>query len=99
VKHRFLPGDLEQKITPYLRPLMTRCGHAEPEEMERAIARQTLKSLRWRICAVALSNNAFVILDEAQNSTTEQNVHVADTDRFEFKCVVTGDDADRSSRE
>src|SRR5438046_8771588 len=69
----FLPGDLEQKITPYLRPLYDALRDMlEPEEMERAIARQTIEVAPLAYMRGRTVNNSFVILDEAQNTTTEQ---------------------------
>src|SRR6266567_294804 len=69
----FLPGDLEQKITPYLRPLYDALRDMlEQEEMERAIARQIIEVAPLAYMRGRTLNNAFVILDEAQNTTTEQ---------------------------
>src|SRR5262249_48280472 len=69
----FLPGDLEQKILPYLRPLYDALREMlEPEEMERAIARQTIEVAPLAYMRGRTLSNAFVILDEAQNTTTEQ---------------------------
>jgi len=44
----------------------------EPEEMEAGDCAADMKWRRWHICAARTLNNAFVILDEAQNTTTEQ---------------------------
>jgi phosphate starvation-inducible PhoH-like protein len=69
----FLPGDLEQKITPYLRPLYDALREMlEPEEMERALSRQTIEVAPLAYMRGRTLNNAFVILDEAQNTTTDQ---------------------------
>ena len=69
----FLPGDLEQKVLPYLRPLYDALREMlEPEEMERAIARQTIEVAPLAYMRGRTLSNAFVILDEAQNTTTEQ---------------------------
>src|SRR5437870_12165910 len=68
----FLPGDVEQKITPYLRPLYDALREMlEPEEMERAIARQTIEAARLAYMRGRKLNNHFVILDESQHTTTE----------------------------
>jgi len=88
----FLPGDLEQKITPYLRPLYDALRDMlESEEMERAIARQTIEVAPLAYMRGRTLNNAFVILDEAQNSTTEQMFMLLTRIGLNSKCVVTGD--------
>lgn len=88
----FLPGDLEQKITPYLRPLYDALRDMlESEEMERAIARQTIEVAPLAYMRGRTLNNAFVILDEAQNTTTEQMFMLLTRIGLNSKCVVTGD--------
>jgi len=88
----FLPGDLEQKITPYLRPLYDALREMlEPEEMERLIARQTIEVAPLAYMRGRTLNNAFVILDEAQNTTTEQMFMLLTRIGLHSKCVVTGD--------
>ncbi len=88
----FLPGDLEQKITPYLRPLYDALREMlEAEEMERAIARQTIEVAPLAYMRGRTLNNAFVILDEAQNTTTEQMFMLLTRIGLHSKCVVTGD--------
>jgi phosphate starvation-inducible protein PhoH and related proteins len=88
----FLPGDLEQKITPYLRPLYDALRDMlEAEEMERAIARQTIEVAPLAYMRGRTLNNAFVILDEAQNTTTEQMFMLLTRIGLNSKCVVTGD--------
>ena len=88
----FLPGDLEQKITPYLRPLYDALREMlEPEEMERALARQTIEVAPLAYMRGRTLNNAFVILDEAQNTTTEQMFMLLTRIGLNSKCVVTGD--------
>ena len=88
----FLPGDLEQKILPYLRPLYDALREMlEPEEMERAIARQTIEVAPLAYMRGRTLNNAFVILDEAQNTTTEQMFMLLTRIGLNSKCVVTGD--------
>src|SRR5437868_8665931 len=87
-----LPGDLEQKITPYLRPLYDALREMiEPEEMERAIARQIIEVAPLAYMRGRTLNNAFVILDEAQNTTTEQMFMLLTRIGLNSKCVVTGD--------
>src|SRR4029077_11772497 len=69
----FLPGELEQKVMPYLRPLYDALRDMlEPEEVERALARQTIEVAPLAYMRGRTLNHAFVILDEAQNTTTEQ---------------------------
>src|SRR5437762_13160709 len=88
----FLPGDLEQKITPYLRPLYDALREMlEPEEMERAIARQTIEVAPLAYMRGRTLSNAFVILDEAQNTTTEQMFMLLTRIGPRSKCIVTGD--------
>src|SRR5882762_3370835 len=88
----FLPGDLEQKITPYLRPLYDALREMlEPEEMERAIARQAIEVAPLAYMRGRTLGNAFVILDEAQNTTTEQMFMLLTRIGLSSKCVVTGD--------
>ena len=62
----------------------------EPDEMERAIARQTIEVAPLAYMRGYL-NNAFVILDEAQNTTTEQMFMLLTRIGVNSKCVVTGD--------
>ena len=88
----FLPGDLEQKITPYLRPLYDALRDMlEPEEMERAIARQSIEVAPLAYMRGRTLSSAFVILDEAQNTTTEQMFMLLTRIGLNSKCVVTGD--------
>nr|MDQ3314638.1 PhoH family protein [Verrucomicrobiota bacterium] len=63
----FLPGDLQEKITPYLRPLYDALRDMlEPEEIERCMARQTIEVAPLAYMRGRTLGNAFVILDEAQ---------------------------------
>jgi phosphate starvation-inducible PhoH-like protein len=63
----------------------------EPEEMERAIARQTIEVAPLAYMRGRTLSNAFVILDEAQNTTTEQMFMLLTRIGLNSKCVVTGD--------
>jgi phosphate starvation-inducible protein PhoH and related proteins len=88
----FLPGELEQKIAPYLRPLYDALRDMlEPEEIERSIARQTIEVAPLAYMRGRTLNNAFVILDEAQNTTTEQMFMLLTRIGPSSKCVITGD--------
>lgn len=88
----FLPGELEQKIAPYLRPLYDALRDMlEPEEIERSISRQTIEVAPLAYMRGRTLNNAFVILDEAQNTTTEQMFMLLTRMGPHSKCVITGD--------
>ena len=88
----FLPGDLQEKITPYLRPLYDALHDMmEAEEMERALAREVIEIAPLAYMRGRTLNNAFVILDEAQNATTEQMFMLLTRIGLNSKCVVTGD--------
>ncbi len=88
----FLPGDLQQKIDPYLRPLydaLYELIDAEkiPQLMERGVIEVApLAYMRGRTL-----NNAFIIVDEAQNTTTAQMKMVLTRLGFNSRMVVTGD--------
>src|SRR5436309_10901811 len=88
----FLPGDLQEKITPYLRPLYDALRDMlEAEEIERSVARQTIEVAPLAYMRGRTLSNAFVILDEAQNTTTEQMFMLLTRMGPNSKCVVTGD--------
>ncbi|MDQ2867001.1 MAG: PhoH family protein [Verrucomicrobiota bacterium] len=88
----FLPGDLQEKITPYLRPLYDALHDMiEPEELERLVERQTIEIAPLAYMRGRTLSNAFVILDEAQNATTEQMFMLLTRLGLNSKCVVTGD--------
>jgi phosphate starvation-inducible PhoH-like protein len=88
----FLPGDLQEKITPYLRPLYDALHDMlEAEELERALSRQTIEVAPLAYMRGRTLNHAFVILDEAQNTTMEQMFMLLTRMGMNSKCVVTGD--------
>jgi phosphate starvation-inducible protein PhoH and related proteins len=88
----FLPGELEEKIAPYLRPLYDALRDMlEPEELERALARQTIEVAPLAYMRGRTLANAFVILDEAQNTTPEQMFMLLTRLGPRSKCVITGD--------
>jgi phosphate starvation-inducible PhoH-like protein len=88
----FLPGDLQEKITPYLRPLYDALRDMiEPDEMARLLDRQTIEIAPLAYMRGRTLNNAFIILDEAQNTTTEQMFMLLTRMGPNSKCVVTGD--------
>jgi len=88
----FLPGDLQQKILPYLRPLYDALhemmpAETVPELIERGVVEVApLAYMRGRTL-----NRAFVILDEAQNTTREQMLMFLTRLGFGSKAVVNGD--------
>ena len=88
----FLPGDLQEKITPYLRPLYDALRDMlEPDEIERLVTRQTIEIAPLAYMRGRTLSNAFVILDEAQNTTTEQMFMLLTRIGPHSNCVVTGD--------
>jgi phosphate starvation-inducible PhoH-like protein len=88
----FLPGELEEKIMPYLRPLYDALRDMlEPEEIERLVARQIIEIAPLAYMRGRTLHHAFVILDEAQNTTTEQMFMLLTRIGPHSKCVVTGD--------
>ncbi len=88
----FLPGDLQEKITPYLRPLYDSLRDMlDGDEIERLVARQTIEVAPLAYMRGRTLSDAFVILDEAQNTTTEQMFMLLTRIGMNSKCVVTGD--------
>jgi phosphate starvation-inducible PhoH-like protein len=88
----FLPGDLAQKIDPYLRPLYDALydlmGY---EKVTKAFERNALEIAPLAFMRGRTLNNAFVILDEAQNTTPEQMKMFLTRIGFGSRAVVTGD--------
>jgi phosphate starvation-inducible protein PhoH and related proteins len=88
----YLPGDLYEKIAPYLRPLQDALYDMLPvEEIERHRERGIIEVAPLAYMRGRTLNNAFIILDEAQNSTTEQMFMFLTRLGFSSKVVVTGD--------
>ena len=88
----YLPGDLYEKIAPYLRPLQDALHDMLPaEEIERHRERGIIEVAPLAYMRGRTLNNAFIILDEAQNSTTEQMFMFLTRLGFSSKVVVTGD--------
>ncbi len=88
----FLPGDLNQKIDPYLRPLYDALYDLMGfEQVQKAFERQTLEVAPLAFMRGRTLNNAFIILDEAQNTTPEQMKMFLTRVGFGAKAVVTGD--------
>ena len=88
----FLPGDLSQKIDPYLRPLYDALYDLMGfEQVQKAFERQAIEIAPLAFMRGRTLNNAFVILDEAQNTTVEQMKMFLTRIGFGSKAVVTGD--------
>lgn len=88
----FLPGDLYEKISPYLRPLQDALHDMLPaEEIIRHTERSTIEIAPLAYMRGRTLNNAFIILDEAQNSTTEQMLMFLTRLGQNSKAVITGD--------
>jgi len=88
----FLPGDLTQKVDPYLRPLYDALYDLMGfEKVAKAFERNALEIAPLAFMRGRTLNNAFVILDEAQNTTPEQMKMFLTRIGFGSKCVVTGD--------
>ena len=88
----FLPGDLAQKVDPYLRPLYDALydlmGY---DKVQKAFERNALEIAPLAFMRGRTLNNAFVILDEAQNTTPEQMKMFLTRIGFGSRAVVTGD--------
>ena len=88
----FLPGDLAQKVDPYLRPLYDALYELMGlERVGKAFEKGTLEVAPLAFMRGRTLNHAFVILDEAQNTTTEQMKMFLTRIGFGAKAVVTGD--------
>ena len=88
----FLPGDLTQKVDPYLRPLYDALYDLMGfDRVAKAFERAQLEIAPLAFMRGRTLNNAFVILDEAQNTTPEQMKMFLTRIGFGSKCVVTGD--------
>ncbi len=88
----FLPGDLQEKVNPYLRPLYDALfDMMDTEKAGRLIERGTIEVAPIAFMRGRTLNDAFVILDEAQNTTSEQMKMFLTRLGFGSKAVVTGD--------
>jgi phosphate starvation-inducible PhoH-like protein len=88
----FLPGDLKEKIFPYLRPLYDALyDMLEPDDAERLIERGAIEIAPLAYMRGRTLKNAFIILDEAQNTTTEQMLMFLTRLGEGSRCVITGD--------
>ncbi len=88
----FLPGDLQEKILPYLRPLYDALyDMLEVEEIQKFMDRGVVEIAPLAYMRGRTLNNAFIVLDEAQNTTMEQMFMFLTRLGTDSKCVVTGD--------
>ncbi len=88
----FLPGDLGQKVDPYLRPLYDALNDLMGfDRVQKAFERNAIEIAPLAFMRGRTLNNAFVILDEAQNTTPEQMKMFLTRIGFGAKAVVTGD--------
>jgi phosphate starvation-inducible protein PhoH and related proteins len=88
----FLPGDILQKVDPYLRPLYDALfDMVEPEAVTRLMERGTIEVAPLAYMRGRTLNDSFIILDEAQNTTPEQMKMFLTRLGFGSKAVVTGD--------
>ncbi len=88
----FLPGDLTQKVDPYLRPLYDALYELMGyDKVQKAFERNALEIAPLAFMRGRTLNNAFIILDEAQNTTPEQMKMFLTRIGFGARAVVTGD--------
>jgi phosphate starvation-inducible PhoH-like protein len=88
----FLPGDFKEKIDPYLRPLYDALEDMLPRDLlKRFLDQQIIEILPLAYMRGRTLNNAFVILDEAQNTTFMQMKMFLTRLGMNSKCVITGD--------
>ena len=88
----FLPGDLREKLDPYVRPLYDALYEMmEAEKIHQALETGVIELAPLAFMRGRTLNNAFVILDEAQNTTPEQMKMFLTRLGFESKAVITGD--------
>ncbi len=88
----FLPGDYQQKVAPYLRPLYDALYDMLPAEtIESYLERGVIEVAPLAYMRGRTLNHAFVILDEAQNTTPQQMLMFLTRLGFDSKCAVTGD--------
>jgi phosphate starvation-inducible protein PhoH and related proteins len=88
----FLPGTLQEKVDPYLRPLYDALyDMLETEKIEKLIERHTIEVAPLAFMRGRTLNDSFIIMDEAQNSTPEQMKMMLTRQGFNSKMVVTGD--------
>lgn len=88
----FLPGDMYEKVNPYLRPLYDALfDMMDPEKAGKLIERGVIEIAPLAFMRGRTLNDAFIILDEAQNTTSEQMKMYLTRLGFNSKTVITGD--------
>lgn len=88
----FLPGDLQQKVNPYLRPLYDAINEfIDPEKVPNLMERGIIEVAPLAYMRGRTLNNAFIIVDEAQNTTPAQIKMVLTRLGFGSRMVITGD--------
>lgn len=88
----FLPGTLQEKIDPYLRPLYDALyDMLDAEKIEKFLERNTIEIAPLAFMRGRTLNDSFIIMDEAQNTTPEQMKMILTRQGFNSKMVVTGD--------
>ena len=88
----FLPGTLEEKVDPYLRPLYDALHDmVEPEKLEKLMTDGTIEIAPLAFMRGRTLSGSFIILDEAQNTTPEQMKMFLTRMGFDSKAVITGD--------
>src|SRR5882724_6639852 len=88
----FLPGTLQDKIDPYLRPLYDALyDMLEPEKVDRYLEKNVIEIAPIAFMRGRTLNDSFVLLDEAQNTTSEQMKMFVTRLGFNSKAVITGD--------
>ena len=88
----YLPGDFQQKVTPYLRPLYDALHDMLPaEQIDTYIERGIIEVAPLAYMRGRTLNHAFVILDEAQNTTQQQMLMFLTRLGYDSKCAITGD--------
>ncbi|HET8667085.1 MAG TPA: PhoH family protein [Terriglobales bacterium] len=88
----FLPGTLQEKVDPYLRPLYDALyDMMEPEKVDRYLEKNIIEIAPIAFMRGRTLNDSFIILDEAQNTTSEQMKMFVTRMGFNSKAVITGD--------
>ena len=88
----FLPGTLQEKVDPYLRPLYDALyDMLDADKIEKLFERNTIEVAPIAFMRGRTLNDSFIIMDEAQNSTPEQMKMILTRQGFNSKMVVTGD--------
>ena len=88
----FLPGTLQEKVDPYLRPLYDALYDLlDSEKVDRYLEKNVIEIAPIAFMRGRTLNDSFIILDEAQNTTSEQMKMFVTRMGFNSKCVVTGD--------